>query len=725
MNFAHPIWLVIGILACAALAFLYRRYDRAQRAALGQFASARLLPSLTTTVSPARRRVKRGLFIVGTFFLFVALARPQVGYVWQETHRKGIELLFAIDTSKSMLAQDIKPDRLTRAKLAVTDLVEKLDGDGVGLVAFSGNAFLQCPVTLDYNAFRDSLNALDAGIIPRGGTDIAAAIHEAQAVFKTRTTAEKILVLITDGEDLGGEGIAAAKAAAADGVKIFTVGVGGTSGELIPVATANGGTDFARDASGELVRSSLDETTLQEIAATAGGIYQPLGVQGEGLTNIYDDGLSQFAREELSARQNKVPLERMQWALAAALACFLAEFLIGNRRRKPRAVSAPASASSAAAVAVLALVTFTPDAPAAAPQDAEAAYHEGDFASSQADYAAAIAKKPEDPRLHFNAGAAAYKAGDFNAAQVAFEDSIGTGDVAVQQDSYYNLGNTQFRLGQATEAENPQETIKTWEEAVESYDAALEINPEDKAAQTNRDLVQSKIDELKKQEEQKQDDQKDDQQEQDKKDQQDQQNQQDQQDQQDQQNQQDQQGKTTRHQKAQQDQKDQQGEQDKQDQEKQNGDSESKPDQSQGDSEKDESSEGKAGDKQQDGEQDKSDASDKSQEPKEQEGDAGEKPGEQKPEQGEEAGDKPAQPKPVNPGEKPATGQPEPANGKAGEQSPGSAAPGQRREPGGMTPEEAAQLLDALEGEERQLPAISAQGRAGGRPQPPKNLKDW
>ena len=145
------------------------------------------------------------LFILGVFCLFVALARPQAGYEWQETHRKGLELLFAVDTSKSMLAQDVKPDRLSRAKLAVHDLVDKLDGDAVGLVAFAGNAFLQCPVTLDYDAFRESLDALDTKVIPRGGTDIAAAIREAEAVFKTRTAAEKILVLITDGEDLGGE----------------------------------------------------------------------------------------------------------------------------------------------------------------------------------------------------------------------------------------------------------------------------------------------------------------------------------------------------------------------------------------------------------------------------------------------------------------------------------------------------------------------------------------
>ncbi|HEY2344099.1 MAG TPA: VWA domain-containing protein, partial [Chthoniobacteraceae bacterium] len=264
MQFAQPLWLIVGAVACALLAWQYRRFDRAQRAALAQFAGARLLDKLTSSVSPGRRRVKRALFTLGVGLLFVALARPQAGFEWQETHRKGLEILFAVDTSKSMLAEDVKPSRLARAKLAVTDLVAKLNGDGVGLLAFAGNGFLQCPVTLDYDAFQESLDALDTNTIPRGGTDIASAIREAEAVFQTRSAADKILVLITDGEDLGGEGIAAAEEAAKHGVKIFTVGVGSAAGELIPVPNENGGVEFAKDENGQLVKSHLDEATLKK-----------------------------------------------------------------------------------------------------------------------------------------------------------------------------------------------------------------------------------------------------------------------------------------------------------------------------------------------------------------------------------------------------------------------------------------------------------------------------
>jgi Ca-activated chloride channel homolog len=141
MQFAQPIWLFAGLVACVALVWQYRRFDRGQRIALAQFVSARLLPKLTSSVSASRKLVKRTLFILGTAFVFVALARPQAGFEFRETHRKGLELLFAVDTSKSMLAQDVKPGRLTRAKLAVTDLVAELNGDGVGLIALPAARF--------------------------------------------------------------------------------------------------------------------------------------------------------------------------------------------------------------------------------------------------------------------------------------------------------------------------------------------------------------------------------------------------------------------------------------------------------------------------------------------------------------------------------------------------------------------------------------------------------
>jgi Ca-activated chloride channel family protein len=204
MKFAQPIWLIVGAVVCAALIWRYRKHDEKQRSEMTRFASNSLIALLTASLSPMRRQLKRVLVIGGTALLAISLARPLVGFHWEETKRKGLDLLIAVDTSKSMLAQDVKPNRLARAKMAVEDLVGKLDGDRVGLIAFAGSAFLQCPLTLDYDAFRQSLESLDTAIIPRGGTDIAAAIHEAEAALENSGSNDRLLVLITDGEDLEG-----------------------------------------------------------------------------------------------------------------------------------------------------------------------------------------------------------------------------------------------------------------------------------------------------------------------------------------------------------------------------------------------------------------------------------------------------------------------------------------------------------------------------------------
>jgi len=727
MQFAQPIWLFAGLAACIALVWQFRRFDQRQRVALTQFASARLLPKLTSSISTSRKLAKRVLFTLGIACVFIALARPQAGFEFQETHRKGLELLFAVDTSKSMLAQDVKPDRLTRAKLAVTDLVAKLNGDGVGLIAFAGSSFLQCPVTLDYDAFRESLDALDVNVIPRGGTDIASAIHEAEAIFKTRTAADKILILITDGEDLAGEAITAAQSAGKNGVKIFTVGVGSTTGELVPVPSENGGTDFARDENGKLVKSHLDETTLKKIAEATGGMYQPLGSQGEGLTNIYERGLTAFTRQDLKAREAKIPLEKFHWALFAALACLIGELLVGNRRTTP--VPELRTATTAAALLLLAGLASTQ----ASPQSAERAYQKGDFAKSQQDYAAVAAKEPAKAELQFNSGSAAYKAGDYGQAASGFEKSLRTEQVPLQQEAYYNLGNTKYRLGQKTEKENPQETIKTWEQAVKSYDAALQIKASDPDAKHNRDFVQRKIEQLKKQEEQKKQDQKNQQQNSQQPNNQQQQNKD--QKNNDQQNQSQNQQNDSKDQKSDsknqpQDSKDQKGNSGEQKNESkdskgsQGSDKEQKPNES-----KDQNGEGKKDEKNQQQKDQQGSGQEKKDEPKNQKGNsaspqASNDKKDQQPHQADaNSGKGQQQPKPVDPAKKP--GDAQAASGEKAEDAQAETASEERREANELTKEEAKQLLDALKNDERKAPIISQQSRGAQQPDDKKILKDW
>ena len=497
MRFAHPWWLAAGPLACALLVLLWRRHDALQHAALARFVSAHLRVELTQSISWMRRRAQRGLFLAAVALLCVALAGPLLGFRWEMVNRRGNEFVFAIDTSRSMATPDMKPDRLTRAKLAIEDFANRLDGDAVGIVAFAGSAFLVCPITLDYGAFHESLASIDTTTVPRGGTNISSAIREAQTALRRRAGSDKILILVTDGEDLEGGALAAAQAAKReDGLKIFTVGVGSAGGELIPIPPAEGG-GFVKDATGAFVKSRLDATALKAIAAATGGFYVPLGAQGEGLESIAGNVLGSLAKHDLASRRQKIYIERFQWPLAGSLAALLGSLLIGTRRRSraapagraaqaPQAAGAPRGAAPgvAAAASLLLLAAL----PMIQPEPARAA------ASGAVDA--------------YNAGTRAYRAGQYPQAAQAFRQSLSHSPssaakrLAEQEDAYYNLGNALYRTGQKTEQSAPQEALQQWNDAVKAYETALQLRANDADSKYNRDFVKRKIAELNKKQQQ-------------------------------------------------------------------------------------------------------------------------------------------------------------------------------------------------------------------------------
>ena len=510
MRFSHPQWLPAGVILCLCLVWMWRRHDARQHAALARFVSSHLRAQLTQSVSIGRRRAQRLLLLTSVALLFIALAGPLVGYRWELISRRGNEIVFAVDTSRSMSTPDVKPDRLTRAKLAIDDFTRELDGDAVGLVAFAGSAFLACPITLDYGAFHESLNAIDTSTIPRGGTNIASAIREAQAALRRRPGSDKILILVTDGEDLEGDALAAAQAAAhQDGLKIYTVGVGTPQGDLVPVSSDRLG-GFVKDESGAFVRSRLDEPALKAIAAATGGIYAPLGTRGEGFEFLYQTALGPMLKHDLASRQQRVYTQRYQWPLAGSLGLLLSSLLVGTRRRsrvRARAQqsdirSRPIDAAAVSWLIVLLALLLPPATVHASPASAEDAYKKGDYLSAAKQYADAAARDPKKPVLEFNAGAAAYKAAQYPQAVKAFQQSISrvpsgdSGRLAEQEDAYYNLGNTLYRSGQTTEQSAPQQTLETWTEAVKAYDTALQMRADDADSKFNRDFVKRKIDEL-------------------------------------------------------------------------------------------------------------------------------------------------------------------------------------------------------------------------------------
>lgn len=495
MEFATPVFLVVGALACAALVWREVRVARRRQRDLDRFVAPALQSELLSSVSVGRRRLKSFLRVAAVALVFLALARPQLGYRFEEIPRRGVDVLLALDTSKSMLAGDVAPDRLTRAKIAIQDFVARLGGDRVGLIPFAGQAFVTCPLTLDHDAFLESLAAVDVDIIPEGGTDLAAAIRQADAALDESGTQDKVLLLITDGEDLEGEALAAAETAAAGGLTIHTVGVGTPAGELIPLVGARGDGSLLRDEAGQPVRSQLDEAGLSRIAAATGGVYQPLGRHGEGLTAIHRDHLAQLTKRDFSERRQRVPLERFEWPLGLAVLLLLAEFVIGDRRRR----RAKARLRVVASRGSDSVARFRRMGPAALILVSAMALAQG--AAAQEGTRPAL---PEDPRQVFNRAVEDYSAGRFEAAAETFRAALRSEDTKLHGEVYYSLGNSLFRQGEAAQEGSADAALAKWEEAVRQYDLALELEPEDGDARFNRGVVARKIEGLRKQQEQEQ-----------------------------------------------------------------------------------------------------------------------------------------------------------------------------------------------------------------------------
>lgn len=484
MRFNQPYWLLAGMLTSVVLIVLWRWHDIRQRAALANFVAEHLRLELTGSVSGIRRFLQRALFVVSMLCLFAAVAGPELGYYWEKISRRGNEVIFAIDTSRSMLTPDIRPNRLTRAKLAIDDMARQLEGDGVGIVAFAGSAFLVCPLTLDSGAFHQSLDAIDIHTIPQGGTNIPSAIEAARAALRRRPGSDRILILVTDGENLEGDALTAAQEAAKqDGLKIYTVGVGTADGDLIPLPADQGG-GVVKDEAGALVKSHLDEAGLKAIATATGGAYVHLEQQGDDFETFLRTVFGTVSKHDLVYRQRKIYIQRYQWPLAASLATLLASMVVGTRRRVSR--------RSTAAVPVIALtamlgVIFLPTRAESADQTAATP---------------APGTDSKAPRTQYNAGTSAYRAGNFSQASQAFQKSIKAAPasdskrLADQEDAYYNLGNALYRAGQQSEKNAPQEAIKQWTDAVKAYDTALQLRPNDTDSKYNRDFVQHKIDGL-------------------------------------------------------------------------------------------------------------------------------------------------------------------------------------------------------------------------------------
>ena len=501
MSFGQPIWLW-GLLVLPALAFFFARAEQVGTERLRQFVAARLLPQLAGTVNRTRRIMRFILLLLVLALVIVSLARPRWGYAFDEVKRKGLDLLLAVDVSRSMLSNDVQPNRLERVKLATQDLLNELQGDRVGLIAFAGKAFLQAPLTIDYDAAVDSINELDTKIIPEGGTNISDAIALATRTFGKSATGNRALIIFTDGEELSGDAVQAAKAAADAGVRIFTVGVGTPAGSLIPIEGESGGTAFVKDAQGQVVKSKLDETRLREVAQAAGGFYVHLENGPRTMKQLFSDGLAKMQVADINARLSRRPIERYEWPLSAAILFFALALLINDRKGPRTARRRPEPKRSIAAAAAVLFVAAGGWARAASP--GLQLYEEQKFPEAYEHFQKTLQENPgarPTDRIQFDAGAAAYKMKDYNKALQSFSQALLSKDPHLQSESHYNLGNTLYERGEAEKSDAKK--LSNWEGALPHYEETLKAEPQNKNAKDNYEFVKKKIEELKKKQEQK------------------------------------------------------------------------------------------------------------------------------------------------------------------------------------------------------------------------------
>lgn len=463
---------------------------------LRRFSSDHGLAAIAPETVTRRRWIKGSLLAAAVLFATVALAGPKYGFYWQEIRQHGVDIIIALDCSRSMTATDIQPSRLERAKREVFDLLGMLQGDRGGLVAFAGTAFLQCPLTLDYDAFNLFLNALSPDYLPVGGTDITGALTTAMSAFDPKSAADKAVILITDGENTGsGDPLKAAEQLKEKKIKLFCIGVGGSDG--VPIPEAAGG--FKKDRSGQIVLSRLDEKTLKKMAVITGGTYVRSVAGDMDLDAIYTDEIRRtMDAKTVTSGRKRVWEDRFQWPLALALVSLIAELMLPVTRKTVIPV-------------LLAAMLVLPALPARANDTSQGiqAYEKGDYEKALKHFTDAQLNAPDKPESLYNVADAFYKTGNYDAAIEHYQKVLESDDKALKEKALYNIGNAEFRRGNA-------------KAAIDRYKAALALDPDDRLTKENMEFVKKALEQQQKQQQSddKKQDKKDQEQNQDKHDQQ-------------------------------------------------------------------------------------------------------------------------------------------------------------------------------------------------------------
>ncbi len=332
IKFAYPVFLYLFILVPVIIG-LFILYTIIKKKRLKKYGDINIISTLMPDKSTSRPLFKFIFILISLIFLIFGIADLQVGSKLVETKREGVEIIIALDVSRSMLADDIKPNRLTKAKMAISKLVDKLNNDKIGLIVFAGDAFVQLPITTDYASAKMFLSIISPEIVPVQGTAIGKAIELATHSFTPENDKNKALIIITDGENHEDDAIAAATEASKKNIIIHTIGMGSPNGAPILVQGRFGQKDYHTDKDGNIVVTKLDEEGLQKIASAGNGIYIRANNVKTGLDKLYEE-INKMEKEEYETEAYSDYEDRFQYFIAVSLFFMLLEFVILERKNK-------------------------------------------------------------------------------------------------------------------------------------------------------------------------------------------------------------------------------------------------------------------------------------------------------------------------------------------------------------------------------------------------------
>lgn len=464
------LWLIPIVFVILGWGSAERR-KRLSRLGLEAFLEDRLMPGFL------RSRRKLSALLLASVFLFstFALARPQWGEERKKVERKGVDLIFLLDTSLSMLAEDIKPSRLAKSKLEIKNIIRRLKGDRVGMVAFAGSSFLQCPLTLDYSAFLLFVDALKPGYIPEPGTSLSHAIRLGIKAFPEESRKYRAIIVFSDGEDHEGGIEEALDEAKTAGARIYAVGVGTAEGEPIPLRSAENQkvAGYKKDRNGEVVITRLNPALLSQTARETGGLYLPASPAEKEidlvLKHLETLGERQLKEQRVSQRE-----DHFQLFLLLAFLFLWGETFLRNRKRRSPAVKI--------ALPILAffLLSGFLDTPRSLVQKGNRLAKEKKYQSAVENYRKAEVARPHEPVIRYDLGTSLYELYEYREAEKELDQALSQAkDPATRIKALYNYGNTQYRLGD-------------FEKAIESYKKVLDLNPKDEDAKYNLEFLQKK-----------------------------------------------------------------------------------------------------------------------------------------------------------------------------------------------------------------------------------------